>query len=165
MLVTCEKTGITFEAASKRTKNHPQIMSLLTEANRNGWYHQALEAIKQGREQGFTTIEQFLAAMRESEQGAKQIRYTQIDERNQQKRALEEARRQRHITNTFLREHGYHWEKYENDEEDQDFFGAPAVEWDLWSPDNHIVSVKEAMQQLASQQIAFAQKWLEEHTK
>lgn len=162
-MAICEKTGLEFEARSKKQRNHPEIMNLLNEAHRKGWYDQALEAIKKGREQGFTTLEQFLVAMREAGEKATQIHNAQIDEKKQLERDRKEARRQRFVLNAFLRENGYTWKRYENDEEDQDFYGAPAIEWDLWSPEGHVVTVRQAMETLANQNIKFAVKWLDEH--
>jgi len=158
--VTCEKTGIQFEAATKRTKNHPTIMAILNEANRYGWYSQALEAIKQGREAGYTTIEQFQVALTEAEAAYKEQRAVLIHKQVQEQREAKEARRQRYVTNELLRGRGYTWRKFENDEEDQDFFGAPEYEWTLYSPDNRPVSVQEAMQELAYQDVKFAKEWL-----
>lgn len=34
--ITCQYTGITFEAESKRSKNHPQVAAFLNEANDDG---------------------------------------------------------------------------------------------------------------------------------
>lgn len=34
--ITCQYTGITFEAESKRTKNHPQVTAFLNAANDDG---------------------------------------------------------------------------------------------------------------------------------
>src|SRR5438270_6601715 len=107
--VICEKTGIEFEASSKRTKNHPSIMAVLNEASRDGWYGSALNALKAGREQNFTTVEQFINAMREAGQSAVAIQHAEIDERVRREREAKEARRQRAITNDLLRGRGYHW--------------------------------------------------------
>jgi hypothetical protein len=67
---------------------------------------------------------------------------------------------QRQVTNRLLRGEGYIWKKFENDEEDQDMQGAPAFEWTLYSADGRVVSVSEAMQELAYAGKAFAKEWL-----
>jgi hypothetical protein len=160
--VQCEKTGIIFEAPSKRTKNHPTIMSIIDQSYKGGWYSQANETLKQGRTEGWTTIEQFVTALNQAEEQYKAERKEQIHAETERKYEQKEARRQRRITNDVLRGYGYCWEKYENDEEDQDFFNAPAVEWTLYSPDRRVVSVQEAMQELATQDVKFAKDWLAE---
>lgn len=64
--VICEKTGVEFEAATRRTKNHPQIMAWLSDASREGWYGKALDVLKKGREQHLTTIEAFLECLQDA---------------------------------------------------------------------------------------------------
>lgn len=160
--VICEKSGLMFEARTKRTKNHPQIMALINGAYENGWYSQALETIKRGRERGFTTIEQFVDALRKTEASAIGARSADIEERIRREQDAKEARRQRHVTNDLLRDCGYRWQKYENDEEDIDLYGQPEYEWQLKTPDGRFVTVKEAMQELAYQNMKFAKEWLAE---
>lgn len=159
--VICEKSGLRFESATKRTKNHPQIMGWINDAYKDGWYQQCLNIIKEGREQGWTTMEQFAEALRDAEMAAKAEQNAHIAAENQRKREREEARRQRSITNSLLRGRGYNWQKWENDEEDVDLYGAPEVEWTLLSPDNRAVSMKQAMLELAFYEDAqFAHEWL-----
>jgi hypothetical protein len=166
--IICEKTGIEFEAASKRTKNHPQIMVVVNEANRDGWYTQCLTALKAGREAGFTTLGEFIELLDETRKAAREQRDMQIGTFMDRKRAAQEARRQRFILNDFLRENGYHWSDLAMDPEDVDnsFTGhLPTHDWQLFSSDNRAVSVKQAMQELAAQDIKFAKEWLEERSK
>lgn len=165
--VICEKTGLEFEAVSKRTKNHPTIMSILNRANRDGWYGQALDAVKIGRQSGLATIEEFVAWLDETEKAWREQRNTQITGYLDSKLEAQEARRQRHILNSFLREHGYHWADLAMDPEDVDnsFTGhLPAHDWQLFSSDNRAVSIKQAMQELAAQDITFAKEWLVERS-
>jgi hypothetical protein len=163
VLVTCEKTGIQFEADTRRTKNHPTIMGWLNEAAKDGWYNQALSTIKQGREQGFTTIEQFADALRATEESHKCASNAVYAAENARKRAEQDARRERATTNAFLRDHAYKWHKFEHDEEDVDLLNLPEVEWTLYSPDNRAVSLKEAMLELAYADVRFAKEWLAKH--
>lgn len=163
--VVCEKTGIEFEATSKRTKNHPAIMSRLNQANRDGWYSQALNALQIGRQSGLSTIDEFVAWLNETEQAWREQRNVEITAYMDRKRAAQEAHRQRHILNAFLREHGYHWSDLALDPEDVDnsYLGhLPAHDWQLFSSDNRAVSIKQAMQELAAQDITFAKEWLVE---
>lgn len=69
--VICQKTGLSFETESKRTKNHPKIMMRLSDANKGGWYQSALEAIEEGREAGLDTLEQFLDVLAACEEAAR----------------------------------------------------------------------------------------------
>jgi hypothetical protein len=164
----CEKTGIEFEAENRRRKSHPVVQAWLAQAYEEGWYQQANDAIygssaRSVEKQTFTTIEQFVAYFEQLRASALQEKQTRETADSQQKREREEARRQRHITNSLLSGRGYTWKKYTNDEEDIDMLGMPAVEWDLRSPDNRIVSVQEAMQELAYQDVKFAHEWLAAH--
>jgi hypothetical protein len=163
VLVTCEKTGIQFEAATRRTKNHPTIMGWLNQAAKDGWYNQAYATIKQGREQGFTSIDQFVDALRVTEVQAKAANDAAYAAEQERKRAVQDARRDRFTTNAFLREHGYKWHKFEHDEEDIDLLNLPQFEYTLYSPDHRAVSVKEAMLELAYADVKFAKEWLAKH--
>ena len=48
-IITCQYTGIEFEAASSRAKNHPAIAALLTEANKTGRYGVVVTALEKAR--------------------------------------------------------------------------------------------------------------------
>ena len=50
MLITCQYTGIQFEAKSARNKNHPEFVKLLAEANKESVYGQFLDAVKANRD-------------------------------------------------------------------------------------------------------------------
>lgn len=161
----CEKTGIEFEAASKRTKNHPTIMGILSDAYRDGWHSDALAAIKNGRAAGFTSIEQFVTAMREAEEQYKLRTNAAYAAESQRKREAEEIRRQRHVTNSLLRSRGYEWQRgYSDSDIENDIWngeGEATGAWELVSPDHRTVSMKEAMLELAFYEDAkFAHDWL-----
>lgn len=169
--VICEKTGIEFEAATKRTKNHPIIMAWVNDAAKDGWYNTALETIRKCRQDGATTLEQFVTALRQAETTFKEQSNAAYAAKIERERQQKEAKRQRYITNSFLREHGYRWVNLGfEDEEEADAFGliGPQYEhligkyWQLFSPDDRAVSVQEAMQELASQSQKFAREWLAE---
>lgn len=59
--ITCQYTGIEFEAKSARTKNHPAVSDLLTRANKLNQYPAAVEALNAAREAGVTEINEFLS--------------------------------------------------------------------------------------------------------
>jgi hypothetical protein len=48
--VTCQHTGLNFEARSKAARNHPAVAALLTEANKKNAYREAVDAIREARE-------------------------------------------------------------------------------------------------------------------
>jgi hypothetical protein len=139
--VTCEKTGISFEATSKRTKNHPAIMEVVGEASKNGWYSSALQAIKEGREAGLETIEEFLELLDEARKAAQESRDAKWSAMLAEKRAAKEAKRARHEQNEFLRSHGYSWSRYEDPD-------TGIVSYDLRDPQGHFVNVQEALDRI-----------------
>lgn len=166
--VTCEKTGIQFEAASKRTKNHPRIMTLISDSYRDNCYNEVLAAIKSGKEQGFTTIEQFEAIVKDASDKVRAERDTEFAKEYQRKREEQDAKRQRHFMNRFLFEYGYTWIDlgYPLDEEIDNMRGSvPEHDWHLKSKDGRSVSVKQAMQEIVAQNAEnkFANEWLESH--
>lgn len=68
--IVCDKSGLSFEAPSRRSKNHPKISAWLSIANTEGWYSQALTAIKTGREAGLNDITEFVSLLKETQQAA-----------------------------------------------------------------------------------------------
>ena len=59
--VSCQHTGIEFEAKSTRSKNHPVVAQLLNDANRfgkSGAYGHAIELLAECREAGMTEIDE-----------------------------------------------------------------------------------------------------------
>ena len=52
--VTCQYSGIQFEAASRRSKNHPRVAVLLEAANRKGVYGDVVGAMAQAKRDGVT---------------------------------------------------------------------------------------------------------------
>jgi hypothetical protein len=165
--VICEKTGIEFEAATRRTKNHPTIMSWLEKSNRYDWYSQALETLTSGRKQGYTTIEQYNALFEETEKSAQEENIARFKVKRDEEEAAKAVRRERHITNSILREHGYRWSDLgfpEDEEIDNSYLGpTPRHDWQLFSSDDRAVSTQQAMQEIfATSQSNYAKEWLEQ---
>jgi hypothetical protein len=52
--VTCQYSGIQFEASSKRSKNHPRVAELLADANKKGVYGDVVTAMAQAKRDGIT---------------------------------------------------------------------------------------------------------------
>jgi len=163
--VTCEKSGLVFEAATRRTKNHPTIMYWLSEAFKDGWNQVAYDTVVEGRKAGFTTIEQFVASLEQAKEKALTERNAVIAARRKEEKERQEAYRLRKIVNRFLYDHDYRWSDvgYHDQEIDNSIIGSlPEHDWQLFAPDHRIVSVKEAMQELAYAGVQFAKDWLAE---
>jgi len=147
--VICQHTGIEFEARSKRSKNHPRISALLSEANKNRAYNAVKDALAEGRELGFETIEQFEEFARAAMRASRQEYVERMNEIRDEQKAKREAKRRRDIVNAKLRQHGYTWRKnfaYDADhyEESDDTF-----EWELWSEDGRVVTVEQALAEIS----------------
>ena len=62
--VTCQYSGLEFEAKSSRAKNHPRLADLLSQAHRADRYGEMVEALQAVRKVGgYTTIEEYLALL------------------------------------------------------------------------------------------------------
>lgn len=166
--IICEKTGIEFEAPNRRRKCHPVVQGWFATAYNDAVYGNHARYIDK---QTFENIEQFVAYFQKLQQeGLQEVKRREEEADAQRKRDKEaqEARRQRHITNDLLRGRGYKWSDLGfKDEEDADFTNFNEVsyghDWQLFSPDNRAVTVRQAMNELASQDVHFAKKWLEGH--
>jgi hypothetical protein len=69
--VICSKTGIEFQADSKRTRNHPVITRWSQKSYSDGWYQQFDEALAAGKEAGFTTVAEYVELFAETETASK----------------------------------------------------------------------------------------------
>lgn len=159
MITVCDKTGIRFEADSKRQKNHPRISALLNEAAKDGVYNVALSALAVVKANGGGTIDEAIVFTRQRMSGEADAKWqVKIAEERRQK-ALAEARAERKYQNGILYANGYRWHK--EDEESMDAFGATAFEerfgshvsevWLLTAPDGREVTVAQAMQEIRGQ--------------
>lgn len=159
---TCRYTGFSFEAESRRSKNHPLVSAFLNEANAEGKYKvgayaKGVELINAAKGQ-FDTIEELIAFVREGFEAWKQDadsirRWTQGDRIRQ----LKAQSRQREAINNILRQNNYRWElEGYKDEEDADHFAgfasAPIGQsWQLYSSDNRKVSIAQAFQEIGQE--------------
>jgi hypothetical protein len=143
--VICAKTGIKFEAESKRTKNHPEIMDWLQVAYRNGWYDEALEAIKTGRANNYTTLEEFETLLEAAQTAARSSnrKLTPQQASIERSRAYAAARLERQQRNDFLRQHGYTWSKSGYADFDEYEEGDASI-WELWHLNSRLVEGGEA---------------------
>lgn len=150
--IICAKTGVSFQAESKRQKNHPLVSAFLDEANRDGRrtvgaYAKAAALLTEAKGQ-FTDINELIAAVRESytawQNGeAKPVIRKTVGSILREKK---DASRARNEQNAFLRSHGYRWQKdYADFDEYEE--GEPSL-WNLCSPDDRIVTVSEAYDEI-----------------
>lgn len=159
----CDKTGIGFEAQSKRQKNHPLVSRFLDEANKDsrryvGSYQAAMTILAEIRSAGMTNIDEAISYANEAYSAWKNgeakpvIRKTVGWHIRQQK----DASRNRDAINAVLKQHGYRWEKEEVGSED-DFlpgsYGAGIGElvgyrWELYAADGRNVTVQQAFREI-----------------
>lgn len=155
--VTCQYTGIEFEAASKRSKNHPQVSEFINAANRDGkHYHGAYGAARDIiTSTGATTIEEVMEIANRQYEEWKESAKAKVNQKYAVEKERKEARREREKTNAMLRRNGYKWHK--EDEESMDHLGAHAFGemygnrdyvWILTAPDGREVTVAEALEEI-----------------
>ena len=163
--VTCQYTGVKFEASSRRTKNHPAVSSFLNEANSDkntkGAYRQALEIVLALHGQ-YEDIGPLMAeaSSRYSawKSGVAEQATSRRAEQRQAEKAKADAKAQWAATNSHLKSHGYLWVR--EDEESMDHAGPNAFAqvygehisyaWVLVAPDGREVSVEDALAEIAA---------------
>jgi hypothetical protein len=89
MEMICTKTGLTFEAKSKASKNHPLVSAILAEANKTGVYQIVLSACSEVKATNLSeslAIE-FLNSVLNSSADAKSLAdWTAVNEKKQSKK-------------------------------------------------------------------------------
>lgn len=157
--VVCDKTGVTFEADSRRQKNHPRVSKFLNscagDKHNPGAYNMALAAFRQAKAEGMTDIDAIMTFAEQyvSEGGdfARQQRQERQRAQADAEKVLEEKRQrikaERKAQNEFLRQHGYTWRK-EAADFDEEEEGEPSL-WVLRAPDGQAVSVAQALDEIA----------------
>jgi hypothetical protein len=132
--ITCQESGIEFEAATSRTKQHPKIAVLKAWANKASKYRElntALAAVRKAG--GYETIEQFVSAVEAHMDAAKaKAQELSVIRARDAREAEEAAKATRQRTNDTLKAHGYKWTKvfvYEDD----------AYEWVVEAPDGRLL--------------------------
>lgn len=141
--VICEKTGLEFEAKTSRTKNHPQIMNIVNEASKDGWYRECLAALEEYKCK-FESVEEYveiLDTVRESHENKVSALWKA---KVQEKFAAREAAREKAIRDAKLARHGYTWQRvsYPIDDEDYAYYTV------LVAPDGAEVSVSQALAEI-----------------
>lgn len=149
--ITCQYTGLDFEAASTRSKNHPLVSQFVNDANKDGrHYHGAYHAAKEIiSNTGESDIESVLAVA--NAQYAEWVANAKaaVNRKFAQEKERKEAKKARAEQNGTLRRHGYTWSR--EDEESMDFAGPNAFNgqtWTLYSSDSREVTVAEALAEI-----------------
>ena len=163
--VKCQYTGIEFEAATKRTKNHPLVSAFLNEANSdkhtNGAYRMAQQIMAELSGQ-YESIEPLMAEANSRyaawKSGAAEQATSRRAVQRQAEKAKADAKARRAATNAHLKAHGYRWVK--ENEESMDYAGPSAFAqtygdsvsyvWVLVAPDGREVSVEEALSEISA---------------
>lgn len=161
--ITCEKTGISFEADSKRQKNHPRVSAFLNAANKDGQryagaYGAAKDILDEIKAAGMETIDDAMTYANEAYVAWKNgttkpiIRKTQGDYMREAKDRRNESER----VNEILKAHGYRWEKEDYGSEEDTLpgsYGAGIGEyagsrWMLYAADGRHVSIQSAIKEI-----------------
>lgn len=167
MITKCDKTGIEFDADSKRQKNHPLVSGFLDEANKDsrryiGSYAAAQQILGEIKAAGMTDINEAMQYANEAYRAWKTgdakpvVRKTAGFYIRQQK----DASRIREAQNAILKQHGYRWEKDEIGSED-DWAGSGSLgagigevvghRWTLIDPEGKIVDLHEAFRRIGTE--------------
>lgn len=156
--ITCQYTGVVFEADSRRQKNHPKVSRLLNscanDRSNPSAYNLAQGALRQAKADGMTDIDAIIAfaesyvreggdlrRQAENKRRAAQAAADKAFEENRQR--IKEERRQR---NEFLKGHGYRWSKEFADFDEYEE-GEPS-QWVLRAPDGRQVDVAQALDEV-----------------
>lgn len=154
IIIKCDKTGIEFEASSKRQKNHPLISRLLNEAasdKHNGnAYSVALAACAEVKKLGGMTIDEAVTLINRRLSGNSEdndaARQAEAQRKREEAARREVRHNERKARNAFLREHGYQWSKeYADFDEFEE--GEPS-EWVLRAPNGRVVDVAQALDEI-----------------
>ena len=151
--IICKESGIEFEAATKRTQQHPLVAAIKQQGNENGTYREVNNALMAVRKAGgYTTIEQYMGKVRDILNGNAAKRQEESEKRaewaRKEEQQRQEAKLKRQQDNAILKAHGYTWDK----EETTGYFGGvgdrPEYEWVLRDPDGHTISVRQAFDEI-----------------
>lgn len=163
----CQRTGISFEAHSKRQKNHPRVSEFLDAANKEGRHYigayaaagSILEEVKQA---GITDIDEAMdyAAAQFAKWKSSDAKVFVRKTNGDRIRELKERKRQRDEVNAILKPAGYRWEREEYGTEEEFMPGSynagigelAGYRWVLYAPDGRMVSVQQALKEINSRE-------------
>ncbi len=62
--VICQHTGVAFQAPTRRAKNHPEVIMLLSRVSMSGTYSTIIDRLHESRDAGLTELEEILTYAR-----------------------------------------------------------------------------------------------------
>lgn len=143
--IKCQHSGIEFEAATRRTKQHPYVAAAKKAASKDGRHRELDKALSDvAEDSNYTTIEEYMQQVNERLKGVETIQVKREVARQEYKRRYEAAGRataNRFFVNAKLKQHGYQWFKLPN-------FVLDTDEWELHAPDGRTVTVDEALAEI-----------------
>lgn len=143
--ITCQESGLEFEAETRRTKQHPEIRALKEWADKAGKFRElnaALSAVRKAG--GYTTIEQFVSAVEAHMNAAKaKAQELSVIRARDAREAEEAAKATRQRINDKLAAHGYKWIKAGTIAQDED-----SLEWMVASPDGRVMDLHGALYEI-----------------
>jgi hypothetical protein len=151
--ITCQHSGLTFDAASARAKNHPRVSDLLSRAYRDGSYDTTVQALAAVRKAGgYSDIDGFMTLVDERLNRAAAVR-REREERQRQaeaesRRAYKEMHARRKANNALLLQHKYIWNgDWGSDtfDEMEEPSGRPYTNWYLVAPDGATIGEEAAL--------------------
>lgn len=150
MKVTCQYSGIVFEAQTARTKNHPAVAAFINEIANDKFaparaYGEA-KVMLQNNKDRWQTVSEYLAAVTAEYTAwtteAKATESVEAKAKAQAAKAQAEAWRKRRETNQVLYKAGYYWMRVT----DEDLHGEDAeAGWSLIAPDGSTTTVAAAL--------------------
>lgn len=150
--IVCEVSGIEFEAATRRTKQHPKIAELKQRAFKDGTGRELGDVLGTVRKSGgYTTIDEFITLVENKMKGVETYKMRQIRYEAERREDYERVQRERNERNALLKANGYTWHAYELYEEDDGYNDRPFADnkrFYLESPDGEIVSVSQALDEI-----------------
>ncbi len=149
--VTCQHSGIEFEANTARTKQHPLVAELKAEANKRGTYREVNEAMDAVRKAGgYTSVEEYIQMVR-AHISNKARQAKEVAQRRAERFAQAEAdaKAKKQTEDALLKEHGYEMKKVVEAINDDGQGEYDLVNrWYLFSPDGRQVSRFEALDEI-----------------
>lgn len=152
--ITCQESGIEFEAETRRTKQHPSIRAIKDRANKDGNYREVNEALAAVRKAGgYETIEQFMALV-QAHLDAKKVKQAERDAKHkafmqEQEKIEAERKAARKAQNETLKASGYVWRKETVIADDWALeMRDPGTYWTLHAPDGREVTVEQALDEI-----------------
>lgn len=142
--VTCEKTGLTFEAKTSRTRNHPAIMNALSKAEKDGFYRNAITVLQSNKGR-LGTIEEYVSLVENAGNAKVEAASAKFREEYAAKESAKEARREQEVLRQKLTRHGYTFEQtmYNAGDDENDNYSVG-----LFGPDGGRVTVEQALAEI-----------------